>query len=67
MEAARNDEELLESINTTTEKAHEQCHETLTCKFHSGGHFVLAIGMENSYIGPYRCTILDFIIIIICE
>jgi hypothetical protein len=38
---------------------------TLTCKFHSGGHSVLAIGMEHSGTGPYRCTIPDFIIIII--
>jgi hypothetical protein len=39
----------------------------LTCKFHSGAHFVLAIGMKHSGTGPYRCTIPDFIIIIICE
>jgi hypothetical protein len=39
----------------------------LTCKFHSGGHSVLAIGMEHSGTGPYRYTIPDFIIIIIYE
>jgi hypothetical protein len=39
----------------------------LTCKFHSGAHSVLAIVIEHSGTGPYRCTIPDFIIIIICE
>jgi hypothetical protein len=42
----------------------EQCSR-LTCKSHSRAHSVLAIGMEHFGTGPYRCTIPDFIIIII--
>jgi 6-phosphogluconolactonase/glucosamine-6-phosphate isomerase/deaminase len=39
----------------------------LTCKFHFGAYSILAIGIEHFGTGPYRCTIPDFIIIIICE
>jgi hypothetical protein len=39
----------------------------LTYKFYSGAHSILVIGMEHSGTGPYRCTVPDFIIVIIYE
>jgi hypothetical protein len=53
--------------STTGTGACDERVRELTCKFHSGDHSVLLIGMEHSGTGRYRCIVPDFKIILIYE